>query len=64
MKTLDVNADSNMIGIIRGVEELDGVRSALTAEPVRLDGDLNAESLQIYHSREDDERRDEVHNIR
>lgn len=49
---------------VRRVEELDGVRSALAPEPVALDGDLDAESLEVDDEGKDSDGRDEVHDVR
>lgn len=49
---------------VGGVEELDRVRSALPAEPVRLDRDLDTEALEVDDSGEDDNGGDEVHDVR
>ncbi len=46
-------------GHVRGVEELDGVGTTLTAEAVALDGDLNAEALEVDDDGEDDNSREE-----
>lgn len=79
MKTLEVRADSSMMGIcalvsltyvagrgthVAGVEETDGVRPALASEAVRLDGDLDPETLEVDHEGEDGDGRDEVHHVR
>ena len=48
---------------VGGVKELDGVRSTLPTEPVRLDGDLNTEALKVDDSGENDDGGDEVHDV-
>ena len=45
------------------VEELDGVAAALAAEAVALDGDLDAEALEVDDDGEDSDSRNEVHNV-
>ena len=50
-------------GHVGCVEELDWVGSTLSTEPVRLDGDLNAESLKVDDGGENDDGRDEVHDV-
>ena len=50
-------------GHVRGVEELDGVRATLATELVALYGNFNAESLEVNDDSEDNDSRDEVHNI-
>ena len=50
-------------GHVGGVEEFDGVRSTLSAEPVRLDGDLDAEALEVDDSGKDDGGGDEIHDV-
>lgn len=49
---------------VRGIEEADGVGSAHAALTSRLDRDLNAESLEVDDSGENDESRQEVHHVR
>ena len=63
MNTLDMSADSKHDGHVRGVEQLDGRRAALTTETVRLDGNLNAEALKVDDDDEDHDGRDEVHDV-
>ena len=48
---------------VRGIEELDGIGSALSTEPVRLDRDLDTEALEVDDSGEDDGGGDEVHDV-
>lgn len=50
-------------GHVRGIEELDGVRSTLTTEPVRLDRNLDAETLEIDNNGENDYGGDQVHDV-
>ena len=50
-------------GHVRGVEEADGVRAAHATLAGGLDGDLNAEALQVDDGREDDEGGQEVHDV-
>lgn len=48
---------------VRRVEELDGVGSTLSTVAVTLDGDLDAESLEVDDESEDSDGRDEVHDV-
>ena len=50
-------------GHVGGVEELDGVGATLSTEPVGLDRDLDAESLKVDDSGENDDGGDEVHDV-
>ncbi|KAI3482411.1 hypothetical protein L1887_54967 [Cichorium endivia] len=50
-------------GHVRGVEELDRVGAALAAEAVGLDGDLDAEALEVDDHEEDEEGGEEVHDV-
>ena len=50
-------------GHVGGVEEFDGVGSALSTEPVRLDGDLDTEALEVDDGGKDDSSGDEVHDV-
>ncbi len=50
-------------GHVRGVEELDGVGTTLSAEPVALDRNFNPESLEVDNSSENDDGCNEVHDI-
>ena len=49
---------------VRGVEQLDGVRSPLSAELVALDGALDAESLEVDDDGKDNDGREQAHDIR
>lgn len=61
----DVGAESGLQhdGHVGGVEEADGVGTAHTTLAGRLDGDLNAEALQVDDSGEDEESGQEVHDV-
>jgi len=48
---------------VGGVEELDGIGSTLSTEPVRLDRDLDTEALEVDNSGENDDGCDEVHDV-
>jgi hypothetical protein len=48
---------------VRGIEELDGVRSPLTTELVALDGDLDAESLEVDDDGKNNDSREQAHNV-
>jgi hypothetical protein len=48
---------------VGGVEELDGVGSTLSTEPVRLDRDLDTEALKVDDGGENDDGGDEVHDV-
>lgn len=50
-------------GHVRGVEEADGVGSTHSTLAGRLDGDLNAEALEVDDGSEDDECSQKVHNV-
>ena len=50
-------------GHVGGVEKLDGVGATLTTEAVALDGDLDAEALEIDDDKEDEERGEQVHDV-
>ena len=51
-------------GHIRGVEELDGIRTTLTTETVALDRDFDAETLEVDNDSENNDSSDQVHNVR
>ena len=51
-------------GHVRGIEETNGVGSTHSTLAGRLDGNLNAEALQVDNGSEDDESRQQVHNVR
>ena len=61
----DVGAESGLKhdGHVGGVEQADGVRTAHATLAGRLDGDLNAEALQVDDSGEDEEGGQEVHDV-
>ena len=61
----DVGAQSGLQhdGHVGGVEETDGVRAAHTTLAGGLDGDLNAEALQVDNSGEDQESGQQVHDV-
>lgn len=61
----DVGAESGLEhdGHVGGVEEADGVRAAHATLAGRLDGDFNAEALQVDHSGKDEEGGQEVHDV-
>jgi len=48
---------------VGSIEELDGITSTLSSEPVALHRDLNPESLEIDHNCEDDNGCKEVHDV-
>lgn len=50
-------------GHVGRVEEADGVRAADTTLAGRLDGDLDAETLEVDDSAENDEGRNQVHDV-
>lgn len=50
-------------GHVRGVEEADGVGAAHAALAGGLDGDFDAEALQVDDGAKDDERCDEIHDV-
>lgn len=50
-------------GHVGGVEELDGVRTALATEAVRLDGNFDAEALEVDDHGEHDDGGNEVHDV-
>lgn len=50
-------------GHVGGVEEADGVRAANTTLASGLDGNLNAEALEVDDSAEDNDGRDQVHDV-
>ena len=51
-------------GHVARVEELDGVRPALAAEAVALHRDLDAEALEVDDDGEDDDGREQIHQVR
>jgi hypothetical protein len=61
----NVGAESGLQhdGHVGGVEQADGVRAAHATLAGRLDGDLNAEALQVDDSGEDEECGQEVHDV-
>lgn len=61
----DVGAQSGLQhdGHVGGVEETDGVRTAHTTLAGGLDGDLNAEALQVDNGGEDQESGQQVHDV-
>jgi hypothetical protein len=61
----DVGAESGLQhnGHVGGVEQANGVRTAHATLAGRLDGDLNAEALQVDDSGEDEESGQEVHDV-
>ena len=61
----DVGRESRLQhdGHVGGVEQADGVRAADTTLASRLDGDLNAETLEVDDSAEDDDSGDQVHDV-
>jgi len=48
---------------VGGVEKFDGVGTVLAAETFALDGDLNLETSQVNDNCEDDNNRDQVHDV-
>ena len=50
-------------GHVGGVEKADGVRTASTTLAGRLDGDLDAEALEVDDGGEDEDGGDEVHDV-
>ena len=50
-------------GHVGGVEQADGVRAADTTLAGRLDGDLDAETLEVDDSAENDDSGDQVHDV-
>jgi hypothetical protein len=48
---------------VRGIEELDGVRSPFTTELVALGGDLDAESLEADDEGKNNDSREQVHDV-
>src|SRR5690348_10691428 len=50
-------------GHVGGVEQTDGVRATDTTLASGLDGDLNTEALKVDDSAEDDDGRDQVHDV-
>ena len=50
-------------GHVRGVEQLDGVGTTLATESVALDRDFNAESLEVDDDSENDDSRDQAHDV-
>jgi len=48
---------------IRSIEQLDGIRSSLSTEPVALHWNLNTESLKIDNDGKDDNGGDQVHDV-
>lgn len=51
-------------GHVGGIKQLDRVGPTLTTEPVALDGDFNTEALEVNNDGEDDNSREEGHDIR
>ena len=50
-------------GHVRGVKELDRVRSLLATELVRFDRNLNAEALEVNHNGKNEDSRQKVREI-
>lgn len=61
----DVGGESRLQhdGHVGGVEEADGVRAASTTLAGRLDGDLDAEALEVDDGGEDDDGGKQVHDV-
>ena len=50
-------------GHVGGVEQLNGVRSSLTSHLARLDGDFDAESLEVDDGSENSNGSQKVHDV-
>jgi len=50
-------------GHVASIEELDGVAATLTSEPVALDGNFDAETLEVNDNGKNDDGSNQIHDV-